>query len=142
MNVEKWLNQVKMMDQLIDAKLAERDRLNALATDISAKPFDGMPHSNTGMVSQKMQDAVIKMVMLAHEIDKLIDQYIDYKKEVVSMLEKLSDVEYGVLHRYYIRYMTWEQVAEDMGYSIRQIMRIKKKSLKNLEDVIVCHNKK
>lgn len=142
MDVEKWLQQVKKMDQLIDAKLAERDWLNARATDISAKPFDGMPHTNTGMVSQTMQNAVINLIMLASEIDKLIDQYIDYKNEVIRVLEQLPEVEYGVLHRYYIRYMTWEQVAEDMGYSVRQIMRIRKNSLKNLENVIVCHTQK
>lgn len=142
MNAERWLQQVKKMDQLIDAKLAERDRLNSLATDISAKPFDGMPHSNTGMVSQKMQNAVINLVMLASEIDKLIDQYIDYKQQVIKILEELPEKEYGVLHRHYIRYMTWEQVAEDMGYSVRQVLRIRKNSLKNLENVIVCHTEK
>ena len=142
MKAEEWLNQVKKMDQLINAKLAERDRLNELATDISAKPFDGMPHSNTGMVSQKMQNAVINLVMLAQEVDELIDQYIDYKQQVVSILEQLPTKEYGVLHRYYIRYMTIEQIAEDMGYCVRQVLRIKKKSLKNLEKVIVCHLEK
>lgn len=142
MDVEKWLQQVKKMDQLIDAKLAERDWLNARATDISAKPFDGMPHTNTGMVSQTMQNAVINLIMLASEIDKLIDQYIDYKNEVIGVLEQLPEAEYGVLHRYYIRYMTWEQVAEDMGYSVRQIMRIRRNSLKNLENVIACHIQK
>lgn len=142
MDAEKWLNQVKKMDQLIDAKLAEREQYIDMATDISAKPFDGMPHSNTGLVPQKMQNAVINLVMLANEIDKLIDQYIDYKQQVISVLEKLPEVEYGVMHRYYIRYMTWEQVAEDMGYSVRQVLRIRKKSLQILEDVIVCHTEK
>lgn len=141
MNAEQWLLQVKKMDQLIDAKLAERDRLDALATDISSKPMDGMPHTNTGLVSQKMQNAVIDLVMLADELNKLIDRYVDYKQNVVNALEQLPDREYGVLHRYYIRYMTVEQIAEDMGYSVRQILRIKKKSLQNLEDVIVCHPK-
>lgn len=141
MNVEQWLLQVKKMDQLIDAKLAERDRLNALATDITSKPMDGMPHTNTGLVSQKMQNAVIDLVMLADELNKLIDRYVDYKQDVVKTLEQLPDREYGVLHRYYIRYMTVEQIAEDMGYSVRQILRIKKKSLKFLEDVIECHLK-
>ena len=133
MNAEQWLNQVKKLDELINAKLAERTRLNAIATDISPRVMDGMPFSNTGTVSQKIPNTVIKLIELAQEIDKLIDQYIDLKKEVVSVLEKLPDKEYGVLHRYYIRGMTWEQVADDMGYSVMQIWRIRKKALKNLE---------
>lgn len=142
MNVQKLLEQVKKLDQLIDAKLAERQRLIEIATDISAKPYDGMPHSNTGTVSQKMQNAVVSLIDLEQETNKLIDKYIDYKQEIVKSLERLPDKEYGVLHRYYIRYMTVEQIAEDMGYSVRQVLRIKKKSLQNLEDVIVCHIEK
>lgn len=141
MNVEQWLEQVKKLDEMINGKLAERDRLNELATDISSKPIDGMPYTNTGTVSQKMQNAVIDLVMLANEINKLIDKYVDLKQEVIKMLEQLPAVQYGVLHRYYIRYMTIEKIAEDMGYSVRQILRIKKKGLQNLEDVIVCHQK-
>jgi DNA-directed RNA polymerase specialized sigma subunit len=142
MNAENYLNQVKMLDQLIDAKLAERVRLNEIATNISPKMPDGMPHSNTGMVSKTMENAIINLVMLEQEIDKLIDKYVDYKQEVVSNLEKLSAIEYGILHRYYIRYMTLEQIAEDMGYCRQQIWRLKKKGLQNLEDVIECNTKK
>jgi DNA-directed RNA polymerase specialized sigma subunit len=89
-----------------------------------------------------MQNAVVNLIDLEHQIDRLIYQYVDYKKQVINSLEKLSANEYGVLHRYYIRYMTLEETAEDMGYSVRQVLRIKKKSLQNLEDVIVCHIKK
>lgn len=141
MNVQEWLGQIKKLDQLIDAKLAERQRLIDIATDISPKMPDGMPHSNTGTVSKKLENAVISLIELEGEINKLIDQYIDYKREVVKTLERLPSTQYGILHRYYIRGMTCEQIAEDMDYSERQILRIKKKALKNLEDVIVCHHK-
>ena len=139
MNVLEWLGQIKKLDELINAKLAERQRLIEIATDISPKMPNGMPHSNTGMVSKKLENAVVNLIELDRQINKIIDQYVDYKLEVVSVLEKLPAKEYGVLHRYYIRDMTWEQVAEDMNYSERQIMRIKEKALKNLEDVIACH---
>lgn len=142
MDVQEWLERVKKLDELINAKLAERQRLIDIATDISPKMPNGIPPSNTGTVSQKMQNAVDSLVDLEVEINKLIDQYVDYKHGVIKVLEKLPHNEYGVLHRYYIRGMTLEQVAEDMGYCTRQVMRIKKKALKNLEDVIVCHLKK
>ena len=142
MNAEQYLEQVKKLDEIINAKLAEREQLVALATDISAKPVDGMPYTDTGTVSQKMQNAVVKLIMLENEINKLIDQYVNYKQQVVKSLEQLPVTEYGVLHRHYIRYMTWEQVAEDMGYCRQQVWRLKKKGLQNLEDVIVCYIEK
>lgn len=136
------LEQVKKLDELINAKIAERQRLIEIATDISPKMPDGMPFSNGGTVSQKMQNAVINLIECGREIDRLIDQYVDYKAQVVAVLEKLPPKQYGVLHRYYIRGMTIEQIAEDMNYSSRQILRIKKDSLKNLENVLESHLKK
>ena len=135
MDVQKWLEQVGMLDQLINAKNAERERLMDIATDISPN-MDGMPFDNTGMVSRRVENSAVKLVMLAREIDALIDKYIDYKNEVINALEKLPKNEYGVLHRHYIRYMTWEQVAEEMGYSTVQVWRIKNKALENLKDII------
>lgn len=141
-DIEAWLNEVRRKDELIDAKIAERGRLSELAVNVSAKPIDGMPYSNTGTVSQTMQNAVASIIDLERYIDSLIDQYVDYKAQVVKALETLPTVQYGIMHRHYIRYMTWEKVAEDMGYSTVQVWRIRKKALKNLENVIVCNAEK
>lgn len=139
MTVCEWLNSVKKLDQLIEAKTEERERLIAIATDISAKPINGMPYDNTGTVPQKMANAVCALVDLERETEKLITHYIDTKQKIIAVIEQLPEKEYGVIHRYYIRGMTLEAIAEDMGYSTVQIWRIKKKALKSLSNVIECN---
>lgn len=139
MDVLEWLNNVKKLDRLIEAKTAERERLIELATDISAKAPDGMPFSNTGTVNQKMQNAVVDLVVLEQELKNVIASYIQCKGEIISTLEKLPANEYAVLHRFYIRYMTYEEIAEDLGISTVQVWRIKKKGEKTLSDVIECN---
>jgi RNA polymerase sigma factor (sigma-70 family) len=134
MNICECLNNIKKLDQLIEAKIAERGRLIELATDISAKPIDGMPYTNTGTVSQKMQDAVLDLVVLEAEIVKAISDYTAQKQQAVSVIEKLPEKEYAVLHRYYIRGMTLEAIAEDIGYSARQVGRIKGQALRKLAE--------
>lgn len=129
-----WLESVKKLDELIEAKSAERDRLWAIATNMTANS-DGMPHAK-GTVSDPVGNGAVKLQMLAEEINRMIDTYIDRKKQITDALEKLPPNEYGVLHRYYIKYMTLEQIADDMGYCRQQIWRFKKKGLKKLEDVI------
>lgn len=141
MDVREWLNNVKKLDRLIEAKTAERERLIEIATDISAKSPDGMPFSNTGTVNQKMQNAVVDLVVLEQELKNVIASYIQCKGEIISTLEKLPAKEYAVLHSYYIRYMTNEEIAEDMGISTVQVWRIKKKAEKILSDVIECNAK-
>ena len=149
MDVCEWLDSYKKVNELITGKqtekeqlLEERQRLIDIATDISVKMPDGMPHSNTGTVSQKMQNAVVSKIIVDEEIkivDNAISAYLDFKKMVITAIEKLPEKEYGVIHRHYIRGMTFEAIAEDMGYSTRQIFRIKQNALKILEDVIECH---
>lgn len=150
MNVERWLEQARILDRQIDDALEEKDRLIALATDISPKMPDGMPFSNTGTVSQKMQNAVLDLIELTKEIDKLVDSYVEAKQKIVAILKELPEKEYSVLHRYYIykkidkktgkaKRMTWEQVAEDLGYCTVQVWRIKKKGLEILQDLIPCN---
>ena len=136
MNALERLEHIKKIDQLIDAKIAERDRLIALATDISAKPITDMPYHGKGLISRKVEDAVVELVSLSGEIDRLIDYYVDYKRQMVMILEQLPVNEYGVLHRHYIRYMTCEAIAEDMGYSVQHIYRLKKKGLQDLALII------
>lgn len=140
MNAEQWLDQIGKLDRLIDAMLAERTRLMALATDISPKPMDGMPFSDTGSDPHKMENAIIKVVELSREIERITDQYIDKKKEVLAVLQKLPEKEYAVLHKHYVLAHTFEQIADEMGYCVRQILRIKKNGLQILEDVIECHS--
>ena len=140
MGVCEWLNSVKKLDQLIECKTEERERLLAIATDVSPRLPDGIPRSNTGTVSKKMENAVVDLIMLEEEMKKLIASYIESKQKIVAALERLPEKEYGVLHRYYIRHMTLEAIADDMGYCTRQIKRIKKKALTMLEDVIESHH--
>lgn len=138
MNVCEWLEQVKKLDELINANIAEREQVWAMLTSMTTAESDGMPHAKGG-VSDPVGNGVVKLQILAEKIDSLIDQYVDLKETIVSTLKKLEPREYAVLHRYYIRYMTIEDIAEDMGYCERQVSRIKKNALKNLEDVLECH---
>lgn len=140
MRAEDFLLQVKKLDQMIECKTAERQRLIDLATDISPGVLDGMPRSNTGTVSQKLQNAVVDLVILESELKKLIEDYINQKQKIVAVIEKLPENEYGVIHRYYICNMTLEAISDDMGYCTRQIRRIKKRALKMVEDVLECHH--
>lgn len=136
MDVIYFLERVRMLDELIKAKIAERDQLLDLATSITPV-MSGMPHG--GGVSDKVGNIAIKLADLARETNDLIDKYIDHKAMVVQVLEKLPAKEFGVLHRIYVQYMTMSECASDMGYSTVQIWRIKRLATLHLQDVIACN---
>lgn len=146
LDVEEWLEQVRNLERLVIGKRAERDGVWESATNATSKPMDGMPYSNTGTVSRKVENAVIKLEKLDAEIDALTLEFEEHKQNVTNALKKLSQDEHAVLYYRYIcykrpslRYRSWEEIAFDMGYSTMQIWRIVKKAKKNLKDVIKCY---
>jgi DNA-directed RNA polymerase specialized sigma subunit len=138
MNVREWLEGLKRLDELIDAKIAEKERVRALMVN-TVGSLDGMPHAPG--ITDKVGNLTVKLITLEEELNALIDKYVDDKAEIVKAIEQLPDREYGVIHRYYIRRMTLEQAAEDMGYCTMQIWRIKENGLNILQDVMECYAK-
>lgn len=138
MNVREWLEGLKKLDELIDAKIAEKERVRALMVN-TVGSLDGMPHAPG--ITDKVGNLTVKLITLEEELNALIDKYVDDKAEIVKAIEQLPDREYGVIHRYYIRRMTLEQAAEDMGYCTMQIWRIKENGLDILQDVMECYAK-
>ena len=138
MNVREWLEGLKKLDELIDAKIAEKERVRALMVN-TVGSLDGMPHAPG--ITDKVGNLTVKLITLEEELNALIDKYVDDKEEIVKAIEQLPEREYGVMHRYYIRRMTLEQAAEDMGYCTMQIWRIKENGLNILQDVMECYAK-
>lgn len=131
-DVQERLKRIKLMDELINAKLAERDQLVELATSITPN-LDGMPRGSG--TSDKVGNAAVRLVVMAKEIDRLIDQYVDFKREVIGSLEKLPEVEYLVLHKRYVQGLSWGRIAKDMNYSRQQVWRVNVKALESLKHV-------
>lgn len=125
--VHEWLYRARRLQKRIEAKKTEKKQIWAMATDISPNT-DGTPHAPG--VSDKVGNAAVKLVMIADEIERLINQYVNDRCQIIRTIEKLPEPEQGALHGYYILGMTWEKVAESMGYSSSQIYRHRENGLK------------
>lgn len=130
------LESIKKLDELIDSKMAERDRIHALRIN-TVGSIDGVPRSSG--ITDKIGTLTVKLITLEEELDSLIDRYVDEKADIVTEIEGLPEREYGVIHRYYIRRMTLEQVAEDIGYCTSQVWRIKEKGIEILDENKRCN---
>lgn len=128
-DVRAWLESVKKLDELIAAKEAERIQLWEMATKITPTMHDTPGGSG---VSDKVGNIAVKLAQLIEETNAAWDRYIGQRTKVIKTLELLPANEYGVLHREYIRYMTQEEIARDMGYCTVHIWRIKKAALQRL----------
>lgn len=129
MDVEAWLEQFAKLDELIEAKKAERERVREAAYNTVGN-MDGMPHAPG--VADKVGSLAVKLADAEEEIAR----YERDKRARNAILERLPAAEYGVLHREYVRGMKQEHIAREMGYSTVSVWRIKKRAFRKLAEIL------
>jgi DNA-directed RNA polymerase specialized sigma subunit len=89
-----------------------------------------------GSTNDKIGDTVAKIVDLEREVNETIDKYVDLKKRVLRTIAKVEDpAELRLLYLRYFRYMSWEQIACEMGYSYRNVCYIHSNALQSVEKI-------
>lgn len=132
MTTKQYLNQIDRINRMINNKLAEVYQLKTMVCSISVSVNEDKVQSSSD--KDKLGSAVAKIVDLENEINKAIDIYVDKKERIVSQIDSVKDImEYQVLFSRYIEHKTFEQIAEDNDYSVRQILRIHGNALVEFE---------
>ena len=118
------------------AELAEREireeiddlRMNKL---FPALIQDGMPHGSSCM---DLSEYAAQLDELLTELKDQMEQRIRIRREITQRIEAMQDeTEKTVLRLRYIHWLRWEQIAERMGYSLRNITKIHGKALAHFE---------
>lgn len=127
-NAKEYLSQIRRYDTMIDSMLDEVDSLYAMVTRITPVLKDDVV-SGSGQ-QDKMGNAIAKIVDLKERINRDIDNLVDMKQEASTLLAKVSNPDhFKVLHKRYILYETFEQIALDMNYSYRWICKLHGRAL-------------
>lgn len=129
MDVVAWLEHFAKLDELIEAKKAERERVREAAYNTVGN-MDGMPHAPG--VADKVGSLAVKLAAAEEEISR----YAEEKRRRIRILEMLPAAEYGVLHREYVRGLKQRQIAYEMGYSTVQVWRIGKRAKRRLAEIL------
>ena len=130
-----FLEQPEKLDIQIRNKLIEKQQWHDIALGITAN-MDGERVQSTGG-KNKMADAINKCVDMEAEIDSLIDELIDTKKDVIQTIEKLdSPTEYNVLHMRYIQYMSLQDIADHYNRDYGWATTTHGRALKSVQDIL------
>ncbi|MGE9889985.1 DUF1492 domain-containing protein [Mediterraneibacter faecis] len=118
------------------AELAEREIREEIDDLRMNKMFpaliqDGMPHGSSCM---DLSEYAAQLDELLTELKDQMEQRIRIQREITRKIETMQDeTEKTVLRLRYIHWMRWEQIADRMGYSIRNITKIHGKALAHFE---------
>lgn len=134
-NAKKYLQQIERCDARINAMLGEVDGLYAMVTKIT--PTLKQDIVTGGGSQDKIGDAVAKIVDLKNEINREIDRFVNMKREVVAMLDKLENhLYYIILHRRYVQHESLEQIAADMHYTYRWVCILHGRALQEFGHIL------
>lgn len=131
MNAKEYLLQARYLDERITSKTQQIASLNDLATRCTST-FSDMPR-NPNHGGSKIEDCVIKIIELEESIKKDIEKLVDLKSEIMAVIKAVPNVEYQtLLEKRYLCFITWEQIAVDMNYSMQHIHRMHSSALKEI----------
>lgn len=129
MTARDYLSQAYRLDQRINSKLEQVESLNSLATKVSST-LTGMP-KNPNRTTSTMADTVTKIIALQAEINNDIDRLVDLKREMVAVIKAVANTErQTLLELRYLCFKTWEQIAVEMDYTVRNVHLLHKEALK------------
>lgn len=135
MNAREYLSQAYRLDQRINSKLDQVQSLSELATKATST-LTGMPR-NPNRATSTMADAVAKIVDLQAEINRDIDRLVDLKRDIVALVKSVDNTEFQtLLEKRYLCYMSWEQIAVDMNYSIHHLYKIHTGALDTCDGIL------
>lgn len=115
MKAKEFLLQVNKLDKMIENKLIEVEQWKEIANNATGNmtgekvQSSGNPH--------RIADAIARYIDLENEINQCINELIDTKKAVISVIEQLDAIDYDFLHKVYIQYIPLYEVAAIYGKS-------------------------
>ena len=136
MNPKEYLSRYRRLNLRINSLIEEQQRTRELAMSVSAPMSGGGGHSSGDRIGK----IIAKLVDLENEINSDIDRLISLRKEVESIIDGVPDeTQRQLLRLRYINGKTFEQIAVEMHYSWRHIIRIHGDALSAVRNVIECH---
>lgn len=133
MRAKEYLRQLEKLDKMIQNKMVEQEQWKNIATGVTAQMGERVQSSGS---QQKMSDAVNRYIDLEAEINDCIDNLIDTKKDIISVIEQLPAVEYDVLHKVYVQYLTLDDVADIYGKTYSWATTAHGRALKHVQEIL------
>lgn len=125
---KRYLKQYGYAKKKIALLQAQIDELQQIQTSPTVL-LDGMPKGNK--VSD-LSSYMAKMDMLLRELEAEREIQMIVYAEICRKIKQMTNVvEKEILTRRYLLGQSWEKIANEMGYSHRQIFRLHCNALKN-----------
>lgn len=135
MTAKEYLSQARTLDMRIKSKLQQIESLNELATSCTVVYSDMPRNPNHG--GSKIEKAVVKIIEVEEGLKHDVENLVELKKEIMTTIHSVANVELQtLLEKRYLCFLSWEQIAVEMHYSIQHIYRMHDEALSSVTTIM------
>jgi DNA-directed RNA polymerase specialized sigma subunit len=114
MTAKEYLHQAYRLDHKINSDIEELQRLREMSYSLSS-PQLGDRVQTTRSNEASFVKCICKIRDMEEKINAEIDLFVDLKKEIRSVIEKVENTDEQMVLRYrYIHNMTWLQIGDEL----------------------------
>jgi RNA polymerase sigma factor (sigma-70 family) len=132
MTAKEYLRQAYRLNELIDSRIMELERLRDYSTRLTSCSFEGERVSKSRSTEAPFAKIIEKILDLEKVINRDIDRHVDLKTEMNAAIDRVSNVDERLLLRYrYLNNYNWDEIAQLLNVSGRTVHRIHSSALYN-----------
>ena len=137
MNVKECLRQAFFLNERIKDNLNDLKELRGKAESVSTINLS-KEKVKGGKISDIVGESVPAFVDLEAEIRRKVDELENKKRKIENIIDAIDDDKAkAVLLKRYVHFHEWEDIAHDLGYEVRQVYRLHKIGLMEIEKMSV-----
>lgn len=125
MTPKQYLQQAYLLDEKINSRLRELEQLRRLEASVQGVDLTRERVQCSRRFRSQVENIAQKIIDLEQRINSEIDRLLELKLEIRKVIESVDNATEQLLLRLrYIEYKRWDEIAEIMGYSKRQVTRL------------------
>lgn len=137
LTAREFLKQYDEAERLVRRLETEYQEETEKIDTIRSSVGDGTPHG--GAISKTVEIRAMRLAEKALEWKRAELDAVQIRQQVVEVINEIPGEQGDVLYERYINLKRWDDVADAVGYSVRQTHRIHQAALISVNDVLECH---
>ena len=139
MTAKEFLRRGYRIDQHIESKRSEIERLDALAKSVTVGY--GREQVSRSRNVHSSEDAVVNLINARDELHTLVNQYLAVKADIRAVIDLVADADCRMLLEYrYLSLKSWESIMDNMDISRSYMFKLHKKALQMVDTVLATRD--
>ena len=138
MTVKEYLRQYEAAERMARRLKTEYDmqmqKIDAIKSPMNT---DGMPHGSG--ISNRTEQSALRLVEAAERYKDAEVEALKKRQQVFELIWNVPGLKGDILYERYINLKSWDQVADSVHYSLRQVHNIHGQVLLELANCIPLH---